>query len=139
MFWDASALVPVILAEERSQEIAALLVADAAPAIWWDSPVQCASAICRRHRENLLSTRQRDEGLQRLREILPAIHVVPATGPVRDRAIRLLLSHPLRSADAQQLAAALVWCEEKPAGQDFVCLDQRLRESAEREGFRVLP
>ncbi len=139
MFWDASALVPVILPEQRSMEIAALLVEDAAPAIWWASPVECASAICRRHREKAISIQQRDEGLDRLREILPAIRIVPATGPVRERAVRLLRSHPLRSADAQQLAAALIWCEEKPAGQDFVCLDQRLRESAEREGFRTLP
>jgi predicted nucleic acid-binding protein len=79
------------------------------------------------------------KGLERLREILPFCRMVPATGPVRERAVRLLISHPLRAADAQQLAAALIWCEEKPSGQDFVCLDQRLRESAEREGFGILP
>ncbi len=68
-----------------------------------------------------------------------ATRIRPSPNFPRERAVRLLLSHPLRSADAQQLAAALIWCEEKPAGQDFVCLDQRLRESAEREGFRTLP
>ena len=139
MFWDASALVPVILAEARSKAMGALLVEDTSPTIWWASPVECASAICRRHREKGISIKERDEALQRLRQILPACLIVPATDPVRERAIRLLVSHPLRSADAQQLAAALIWCEEKPAGQDFVCLDQRLRESAEREGFVVLP
>jgi hypothetical protein len=34
MFWDASALVPVILAEARSKEMAALLVDDTTPTIW---------------------------------------------------------------------------------------------------------
>jgi predicted nucleic acid-binding protein len=115
MFWDASALVPVILAEARSKEMAALLVQDTAPAIWWASPVECASAICRRHRDNGISTAERDEGMERLREILPGCLIVPASGPVRERALRLLVSHALRSADAQQLAAALIWCEEKPA------------------------
>ena len=55
------------------------------------------------------------------------------------RAMRLLTAHPLRPGDALQLAAALSWCGEKPAGAGFVCLDQRLREAAQREGFEVLP
>ncbi|MBI3050076.1 MAG: hypothetical protein HYY76_17390 [Acidobacteria bacterium] len=36
---------------------------------------------------------------------------------------------------ALTLAAALVWCEEQPASETFVCLDRRLREAARREGF----
>jgi uncharacterized protein with PIN domain len=62
MFWDAAALVPIVLSEVRSQEMAALLVKDTAPTIWWASPVECASAICRRHRETGLSIKERDEG-----------------------------------------------------------------------------
>lgn len=58
---------------------------------------------------------------------------------VRARAMRLLSIHPLRAADALQLAAALVWCRERTAGAGFVCLDGRLREAAGREGFEVLP
>jgi hypothetical protein len=51
----------------------------------------------------------------------------------------VLASHPLRGADALQLAAALVWCDEAPQGDTFVCLDERLKEAARREGFGVLP
>ncbi len=58
---------------------------------------------------------------------------------VRERAVRLLALHDLRAAAALQLAAALVWAEEQPAGRVFVCLDARLREAAWREGFTVLP
>jgi hypothetical protein len=43
----------------------------------------------------------------------------------------------LRTGDALQLAAALLWSEGN-AG-DIVCLDTSLRDAAEREGFRVLP
>ena len=58
---------------------------------------------------------------------------------VRERAGRLLATHPLRAADALQLAAALVWCDEAPQGETFVCLDERLSAAARREGFAVLP
>ena len=47
--------------------------------------------------------------------------------------------HPLRAADALQLAAALLWTEGAAMGSQFVCLDQNLREAAVREGFTVLP
>jgi predicted nucleic acid-binding protein len=58
---------------------------------------------------------------------------------VRKYAERALLLHPLRAADALQLAAALVWTNGHGTGHDFVCLDQRLRDAAHREGFQVLP
>jgi hypothetical protein len=48
-------------------------------------------------------------------------------------------AHPLRAADALQLGAALVWCEEQSHGEVFVCLDARLREAARREGFSLAP
>jgi hypothetical protein len=32
-----------------------------------------------------------------------------------------------------------VWSGEAAAGEAFVCLDERLRDAARREGFEVLP
>ncbi|MCC6765885.1 MAG: hypothetical protein IT293_14605 [Deltaproteobacteria bacterium] len=55
------------------------------------------------------------------------------------RARRLLAVHPLRAADALQLAAALVACDERPDVLAFVTLDGRLGDAARREGFDVLP
>ena len=66
-------------------------------------------------------------------------YVVPPTLKLRETAGRLLGVHPLRAADALQLAAALVWCEGQTSEETFVCLDQRLRDAARREGFRLLP
>jgi hypothetical protein len=37
-----------------------------------------------------------------------------------------------------QLGAAIVAAEEKPETLNFVTLDARLAEAAEKEGFRVL-
>ena len=75
---------------------------------------------------------RRTELARRADEISPTRHL-------RDLAARLVSIHPLRAADAFQLAAALVWTEEHPSDSGFVCLDARLCEAANREGFRVLP
>jgi predicted nucleic acid-binding protein len=47
-------------------------------------------------------------------------------------------SYPLRAADALQLGAAVVAAEGDPATLDFVTLDRRLANAAEREGFAIL-
>ncbi len=61
------------------------------------------------------------------------------TERVRRRAERLLSVHPLRAADAFQLAAALIWAEEAFLGSAVVCLDRNLREAALKEGLAVFP
>lgn len=58
---------------------------------------------------------------------------------VRIEAQRLVLTHPLRAADALQLAAAIQWREAQGRTAHFVCLDDRLRMAAAMEGFQVLP
>lgn len=44
-----------------------------------------------------------------------------------------------KAADSLQLAAALVWANGHPTSHSFVCLDEKLRDAAHREGFKVLP
>ena len=139
MFWDSSAVVPVLVAEARSSEMAELLRSDKAPAIWWGSPVECQSALHRRRREAALSAGGLAEGLARLERLAEDVDVVAPTTRLRERATRALAAHPLRAPDALQLAAGLVWSGGDPAGEGFVCLDDRLREAARREGFDVLP
>jgi hypothetical protein len=138
MFWDSSALVPLLIREERSAWIAGRLKADRDPAIWWASPVECQSALERRRREGE-SAELLDEALRRLATLLPGLAVVAATDQVRERAGRMLAAHPLRTADALQLAAALVWSDDAPAGERFVCLDEGLRSAAGAEGFELVP
>jgi len=58
--------------------------------------------------------------------------------PQLQQAIRLLRLHPLRAADAQQLAAALVLSDFEPRTLPFVTLDGQLAAAARREGFEVL-
>lgn len=138
MFWDSSALVPLLLSEARSAELSALLRRDAAPTIWWGSPLECQSALHRRRREGSLAAPALTESLARLGHMAEDMDIVAPTNTVRDAAGRALAAHPLRAADALQLAAALVWAGSS-TGEAFVCLDDRLRDAARREGFDVLP
>jgi predicted nucleic acid-binding protein len=50
----------------------------------------------------------------------------------------MLRVHPLRAADALQLAAATVAAEHDPSSLELVCLDQRLSEAAGKEGFPLV-
>ena len=77
--------------------------------------------------------------IERLRQLVQHADTIAPTDDVRRRAARLLAVHPLRAADALQLAAALVWVEEQPHGERFVSLDGRLRDAAAREGFTLVP
>ena len=75
----------------------------------------------------------------RLRQLFDDFHEIDPSEDLRLIAERVLAVHPLRVADALQLACALVWARQRPLGHDFVCFDRRLREAAEREGFTILP
>jgi len=139
MFWDSSALVPLLFPESRSAALAQVAASDREFTIWWSAPVECQAAAYRRDRDVALPKGAVERAFERLREMVDDADVVAPTTDVRTRAGRLLALHPLRAADALQLAAALIWCEEQPAGESFVCLDARLREAAAREGFLILP
>jgi predicted nucleic acid-binding protein len=138
-FWDSSALVPLLVPQAASRRLAELLRQDPSMVFWWASPVECASALARLQRQGVLSRselRRAPQFLDQLRE--EAVEVEPLA-EVRARAMRLLAVHPLRTADALQLAAALYWCRERPQKVGFVCLDDRLRIAASDEGFQVMP
>ena len=74
-----------------------------------------------------------------LRELQADWTEIPPSARLRELARRLLRTHPLRAADALQLAAALIAAEEEPETLGFVCLDERLTHAAQREGFTVTP
>ena len=112
---------------------------DAERALWWGSIVECLSALHRQRREGRLSLALVEQGTRRLVDLIEDFDVIDPTSLLRDRAGRLVAVHPLRAADAFQLAATLVWCDGASSGESFVSLDERLREAARREGFTILP
>ena len=138
-FWDASALVPLCLAQPASATVRSLLPNDPALIVWWASPMECWSAFARLKREGVLTGTQEKAVLHRLELLRNAWAEVLPGEAVRSHAARLLRLHPLRAADALQLAAALVWAGTPHDGASFVTLDERLGQAAQLEGFEVLP
>ena len=107
--------------------------------VWWGTPLECAAALARMGRERRLETAEENQAHAVWRALAAHwIEVLPSA-PVRDTALRMVRVHPLRSADALQLAACWVWSDGSPTGHELVTLDTRLREAAEREGFSTLP
>ncbi len=105
---------------------------------WWGSWVECASALNRRHREGGLDGGALHETLQELTQFAARWLHIRSSPHVRQQALRLLRTHPLRAADALQLAAALTAAMGDPATLHLVCSDARLSQAAQIEGFLVL-
>ena len=137
-FWDSSALVPLLVEEPATRALLDLRQRDALMVVWWASEVECASAIARLEREASLSSAAAAEAFERLRVLGRSWHEIQPMVEIRESAVRLLRVHPLRSADALQLAAAFVAAERRPPTVEFVSLDERLSLAAAREGFRVV-
>lgn len=136
-FWDASALVPLILEQPRSARARALLGEDSEVVVWWGSQVECASAIARLHRDGLLTAADEARARALLQTLKGSWFEIQPGDAVRDQALRVLRLHPLRSADALQLAAAMEWAGSPPDGT-FIAFDDRLTAAAQREGFLTL-
>lgn len=138
-FWDASALVPLLVQQSATDSVQAIRAGDPAFVVWWSTVVECDSAIARLKRMGVLD----EAGARRVRASLDAlaetwIQVEPSD-TIRSSARSLLAKHELTSGDAFQLAAALHGLPSGDRPIEFVCLDQRLRRGAEREGFALLP
>lgn len=138
-FWDSSAAIPLGAAEPETPTVRLLREEDPEIAVWWGTRVECAAMVARAVREGRLGHEAAVLMRRRLQSVLEGVDEIAPTEDVRARAERLLAVHPLRAADALQLAAALVGARERPSGVGFVSLDRRLREAARREGFEVLP
>lgn len=138
MFWDSSAIVPLLLNEARTPAIVALFREDSEQVVWCLTVVEVGSSLARRSREGLEPDMD-ETARSTLSRLAASWQEVVSLESVRARTLRLLRSHPLRASDALQLAAALLVSDERPESLPFVCLDDRLSEAARREGFSVVP
>jgi predicted nucleic acid-binding protein len=137
IFWDTSALVPLLVDEGESARARTLAQKDPEILVWWGSSVECASALSRLEREGRLLVADVDAAWQVLTALRRSWNEVLASEELRDWAERLVRRHPLRAADALQLGAALVWARGRPTGHAFASLDERLQAAARREGFAM--
>ena len=134
-FWDASAIMPLLMKEDATVRLQKLALADAAMLVWWGTEVECASAISRLERDGALDEPGAIDAFDRLHQLSGAWHEVEPGDPVREAAVRFLRVHPLRAADALQLAAAFIAAERRPPSLVVVTLDDRLAAAARKEGF----
>jgi predicted nucleic acid-binding protein len=137
-FWDSSAIVPLRVAESSSAAVLREYQIDPEVVAWWATEAECVSALARLEREDSLTAPSMVEALRRLNGLVRAWREVQPVAAVRETAIRLLRVHPLRTADAFQLGAAIAAAEGHPATMQLVTLDDRLAHAANREGFAVL-
>jgi uncharacterized protein len=137
-FWDASAIVPLLMAEPATRTMQALAAKDPVMLVWWASEVECASGIARLEREGALDDSAVTQAFDRLRNLAGGWHEVDPSDSIREAAVRFLRVHPLRAADALQLAAAFIAAERRPSSLEMVTLDDRLASAARKEGFVLI-
>lgn len=65
-YWDASALVPIVIAESGSQAMLNVLRGDREIVTWWGTETEVVSAVARHEREAALSATQASTVLARL-------------------------------------------------------------------------
>lgn len=138
-FWDASAIVPLCCSQPGTVEGRRLRRDLGRMVVWWGTPLEARSAFARLVRERRLTVAERDTAVGLLGQLRRTWDEILPSEKVRALAEDLPDAHGLRAADAAQLAAALVWCRERPKQRPLVCFDDRLRTAASALGFSVRP
>lgn len=136
-FWDASAVLPLVVDEAQTPAAVAMLEDDRDFIVWWATPVECASALARLVLERRLDEPALEQALARMDALLDLASVVEPCESIRAEARRVLRMHPLRGAAALQLAAAIELRRAAAPQYPFVTFDEGLGLAARREGFTV--
>ncbi len=135
-FWDSSALLAVVLEEERTLAMRALLDQDADIVASAVTAIEIESAIWRRRHRGELTVAAHQDAETKFARLSRGWIEVTFSARVSEGARRLLARQRLRSLDAIQLASAGLY----PHGiLPFVTLDEKLALAARSEGFVVLP
>jgi predicted nucleic acid-binding protein len=136
-YFDASALVKRYVREAGSRMVRRLL-ASGIVATSRLSEVEVTFGIVRRAREGAFTAARRDRALAGFQRDMPALAVVEVIPEVTADARTLLLRHPLRAADAIQLASCLYLQRQLNQSVPFVAFDQRLLDAARTEGVAIV-
>lgn len=138
-FWDSSAIIPLLVLEEQTEYCVNAFKADNEIMVWTMSKIEVFSALCRRIRENALNLESFESANRRMNDLFDIAFDIVSISKVKQRALRLLQVHPLKAADALQLASVLVATQEDTSKVSIMCFDEILKQAARREGFTVNP
>jgi predicted nucleic acid-binding protein len=136
-FWDTSALIPLCV-KQQATPVVESLSAQYLMAVWWSTPVEMRGAFARLARMGQLTPNGLVQAQVTLEELRSIWQEVDPSEPLREQAERLVDRFPLKAADAQQLAAAMVWCIGRPKGRVFISGDSQLLETAWQLGFHAV-
>lgn len=107
--------------------------------VWEGATVEIRSALARLHSNGEIDAAGLQFALKKLEAMRRGWHEIVTGDKLRSIAEDLPDTYGLRALDSFQLAAALVWCKEKPKGRLFICDDARLIEAAQKAGFTIKP
>ena len=136
-YWDTSALLTLLVTQAGSSRARAVSRKMPHLVVWWGTAVEIRSAVARIVREGAVTPKGAVQALVRLEALRARWDEVEPSDPVRRLAEGFPETRGLRAGDAFQLAAALVWCKERPSHRPFVSFDNALAAAAEAEGFEV--
>jgi predicted nucleic acid-binding protein len=138
-FWDTSAVVPLCVRQDSSQNFGRLWRKTERVVVWWGTPIEIRSALNRLYREKFIDARGLQFSVARLDAMRRKWREITPNEKVRNLAESLPDAFNLRALDSFQLAAALVWCNGNPKGRLFVCDDVKLAQAAQKAGFSIKP
>jgi predicted nucleic acid-binding protein len=138
-FWDTSSIVPLCCQQELSQQMRELWRETRRVVVWWGTSVEVRSAISRLQAEGKLTAGNVQLALERLESLREQWREITPSDKLRDIAETLPEIYGLRALDSFQLAAALVWCNEKPKNRVFICHDDKLKKTAQKARFTIKP
>ncbi len=138
IFWDSSAIVPLLVNEPKTEETHTFLQNDRTMMVWCLTYLEATSALNRRLRSDDIHFGHFRAGEERLKRLALSWDQILFSDKLSKLAARILRTHPLRCADSLQLAAALVAGGNDPSQINFLSYDERLSEAAVREGLSVI-
>jgi predicted nucleic acid-binding protein len=134
-FWDTSAILPLCCSQIFTVQSKKFYRKFSKTVIWWGTSVEINSGLARLKRQNHLGDKEVIKSLKlwekfRLnsRIVLPIEKIILLADDLPER-------YELRAMDSFQMAAALVWCQEKPRNRPFVTADEKLAKAVEKSGF----
>lgn len=137
-FWDTSAIVPLCVFQDASVAAQREHRKYLAKTLWWGTQVEVRSAFARLTRDVDIDDAGFQTALKKWSVISQRALELPPSPRVLEIASSLPDKYGVRALDAFQLAAALVWCREKPRNRPFICADLRLGDAAGDAGFDVV-
>ncbi len=138
-FWDTSALAPLCCRQVSTSVARELFRRYSHVVAWWAARVELVNSLHRLVRTREIRNGELAYALNRASILIDTWREILPTGQVRSLAIDSAGRFPLNTADAFQLAAALVWCKERPRKRPFICFDRTLQRAAADLGFEVHP